>query len=156
MFQVSRDIVTVFVDGSALGIGMVQSDPSNSTRTSPMFLHSNIVKWSVRDFLCVGCPPLHGQLSFFSHLELEQSQIHQHMLEGKRVFATTQLAEHGMDPEPSIWKVMERIACMSVWGNPQLCGQVREHMKKTFGFKFQSSRFASLLGIQKVCLSDPS
>ena len=155
-FQVTHDIITVFVEGTLLGIGMVQADPTNTTGTSPMFLHSNIVKWSMRDFLCVGCPAISGDGGFVSHLESTSSPIHTHLLEGKRIFATNQLAEHQMDPEPLIWKVIEKTACRSVWGNAQVCKQARDHMSRVFGFKFTTSRFGWLFGnAGTVCIIDP-
>ena len=154
-FQVSRDIITVFVDGTALGIGMVQADPANETHTMPMFLHSNIVKWSMREFLCVACPAINTHDNYITHLENENSPINKNLREGKRIFAPGQLAEHGMDPEPLIWRVMEHTACSSVWGTSQACKQTRDHMSRTFGFKFTSSRFASLFGYHQVCTVDP-
>ena len=154
-FQVTHDIITVFVNGTTLGIGMVQSDPTNVTHTIPMFLHSNIVKWSMREFLCVGCPAVNSHVNYHTHLENKDSSINKHLLEGKRIFATNQLAGHGMDPEPLIWKVMEHTACRSVWRNNQACKQTREHMSRTFGFKFTSSRLASLFGYNNVCVVDP-
>ncbi|MCJ1383556.1 hypothetical protein MMC17_006670 [Xylographa soralifera] len=154
--QVSQEIVTVFISGTVRGIGMVQADPTNETNSKPMFLHSNIVKWSMRDFLCVGCSALDGSTGMISHIEDPSSPINSHMLEGKRVFSTDQLPDIGMDAEPLIWEVMESLACRSVWGNKQVCQQARDHMTRTFGYQFKSSWIASLLGYgDRVCATRP-
>ena len=155
-YQVHHNIMTVFVNGTLLGIGMVQSDPANDTHPEPLFLHSNIVKWSVIDFLCVGCPTHIFSAGSVSALENSQSPINSHLKEGKRIFATQQLKEAGLDPEPLIWRCMEHTACRSVWGNMQLCRQTRDYMMKTFGFQFRSSGIASFLGYgDRMCVVDP-
>ena len=150
--QVPHGIMTVFVNGTVLGIGMVQSNPANDTNAEPLFLHSNIIKWSVGEFLCGGCPPP----AKASALENAESPIHSHLKEGKRVFATQLLEEAGVDPEPLLWKCMEHSACGSVWGSSQLCEQTRDYMKKTFGYQFKSSRIASMIGYgDRVCVVNP-
>ena len=148
--------MTLFINDTLLGIGMVQSDPANDTHANPLFLHSNIIKWSVGEFLCVGCPAHVFRAGSVSALENPQSPINTHLKEGKRIFAIQQLAEVGLDPEPLIWRSMEHTACRSVWGNKQLCEQTRDYMKKTFGFQFRSSRIASFIGYgDKVCATMP-
>ncbi|MCJ1476276.1 hypothetical protein MMC13_004942 [Lambiella insularis] len=150
-YQINHEIVTVFVTDTVQGIGMVQADPANETNSEPMFLHSNIIKWSMRDFLCLGCWALGGEIS---HLENPSSPINKLLLEDRRIFAEDQLPDIGMDPEPLIWKVMEQLACRSVWGNKQVCEQARQHMTKTFGYQFKASWMAKLLGHgDRVCAS---
>ena len=154
--QVAHEIMTVFVSETLLGIGMIQSNPANLTHAEPLFLHSNIVKWSVGEFLCVGCPSSGTTIGSISALENPNSPINSHLREGKRIFSTTQLSEVGIDPEPLLWKCMEHTACRSVWGNAQLCTQTRNHMKKAFGFQFKSSQLMSLIGYgDRVCVVDP-
>ena len=67
------------------------------------------------------------------------------------------MREFGIDPEPLMWKTLEHTACRSaVWGKDQLCKQTRQHMEKTFGFKFQKSDYTSIIGMGKdYCLVDP-
>lgn len=152
-FQVPHGIITLFVtkeSGPPHGIGMVQADPAEAGRV-PLFLHSNIVKWGMREFLCLGCvSPGTGQKAV-SHLENVDSAIHSHLGQGKRIFGTNELAVHGMDPEPLLWKCMEHTACRTVWGSEQMCSRAREHMAKTFGFTFRKGRFGS-----DTCVVDPA
>ena len=147
-YSVPHGIQTIFVNGTIQGIAMVQSDPTNETFADPLFLHSNIVKWSVSEFLCVGCSTDAATVGRPSALENPQSPIQSHLKDGKRIFSMPQFEEKGIDPEPKLWKCMERTACRTVWGNAQLCTQTREHMSKVFGFRFNN------LG-DKVCVVDP-
>ena len=55
-YLVPHELKTMFVNGTAHGIGMLQADPTNQNGYEPMFLHSNVVKWGIRDFYCVKCP----------------------------------------------------------------------------------------------------
>ena len=151
-YQVPHEIITAFINGTVHGIGMVQSNPANEISAEPLFLHSNIVKWSVEEFLCVGCPPSANKASA---LEDTGSPIHSHLKEGKRIFATQSFEKAGMDPEPLLWKCMEHSACRSVWGSSQLCGQTRDYMTRTFGYQFKPSRIASMIGYgDRVCVVD--
>ena len=141
-YQIPHGIVTVFVNGSQLGVGMVQANPANGSSHEPMFMHSNIIKWSMKNFLCKGdCKPLPGQKARF-HLEDSKSEINRHLNEGIRIFATQQLFEKGIDPEPIMWKALEHTACRSVMGRPDMCQRARDHMQKTFGFRFEKTKLA--------------
>ena len=154
--QVPHDIITMFVDGSLLGIGMIQSNPTNDTAQDPLFLHSNIIKWSVRDFFCEGCEPRQPDVPYIAYANNDQSPIHSHLNEGKRIFNTNQIKETGLDPEPYLWKAMEHTACRTVWGTKQICQRTRQHMKKTFNAKFESSWLASFTGYgDRVCVVSP-
>ena len=154
--QTPHEIVTVFVTGTLLGIGMIQANPADQTTHKPLFLHSNIIKWSMRDLLCRNCSTLPGHVPHY-HLENAHSPVNTLLLEGKRIFATAQMHENGIDPEPLIWKTVEQSACRSaVWGNEQVCRQAREYMQKTFGFRLQKSKLAAAVGYSKgTCLLDP-
>ena len=155
-YQIPHDIITVFVTGSLLGIGMVQADPANQTTHQPMFLHSNIVKWSMRNFLCIECDDIPGHRPIY-HLEKPDSPVNKHLREGIRIFGTDQLFKTGLDPEPMMWKAIEHTACRSAaWGNEKLCQRARSHMEKTFKFQFKESRIASATGYgDKICVIDP-
>ena len=154
-FQVSHDIITIFLTDSQLGIGMIQSNPLNQSAAEPMFLHSNIVKWSMREFSCLGC---NDQEHYSSHYHLEDgdSPVNQHLKEGKRIFAMGTLKESGIDPEPLMWKSIEETACRSAaWGVPQACKQTRKYMEKTFGYKFVKSKHSSPIGMgSDYCVAD--
>ncbi len=145
-----------FADGTFRGIGMLQADPTNQTGYEPMFLHSNVIKWGIRDFLCVKCTPHPGDKAELSALENQDSSINAHLKEHRRIFKTEDMKELGIDPEPLMWKSMEHTACRSVWKEENLCARTREHMTKTFGYKFQTGRIASILGFREsVCIMDP-
>lgn len=146
--QVPHSIHTIFVNGTTLGVAMVQADPTNETFADPLFLHSNIVKWSVSEFFCVGCSTAPAKIGIPSALEDPRSPIQSHLKDAKRIFSTIQFEEKGLDPEPKIWKCMEHTACRTVWGDAQLCTQTREHMSKVFGFRFNSQG-------NEVCVVDP-
>ena len=154
--QVSHDLMTLFVNGVDLGIGMVQASPANATTYEPLFLHSNIVKWSMRDFLCVGCPAVKGDAAYLSYLENPDYPVNKHLKEGLRIFDAGPLKAKGIDPEPLMWKCLEHTACRSVMGNDQVCRQARDHMEKVFGFEFKANSVASAVGYgDKVCVVDP-
>lgn len=151
-YAIPHHLITLFAAGTAQGIGMVQADPSQEDSNHPMFLHSNIIKWSLRYFLCTksdgACDdfPQHG---YYSHLEDEGSFVYSHLKDNKRVFSTNELEEKGLDPEPAMWKVLEHTACNSVFGNSHLCDRTREHMTKTFGFSFESNKLG------QTCIVEP-
>ncbi|KAL8810546.1 MAG: hypothetical protein Q9200_002492 [Gallowayella weberi] len=54
-YMVPHALKTLFVNGTSQGVGMLQADPTKPAGYEPMFLHSNIVKWSIRRFFCSGC-----------------------------------------------------------------------------------------------------
>ena len=155
-YLVPHKLRTMFVAGTVHGIGMLQADPTNQTGYEPMFLHSNVIKWGIRDFLCVKCPSSSEDKVEVSALEKEDSSINSHLKEHRRIFKTEDIKELGIDPEPLMWKSMEHTACRSVWKDQDLCARTREHMTKTFGYKFQTGRVANMLGFREsVCIQDP-
>ena len=155
-YLVPHTLETMFVDGTVHGIGMLQADPSNQTGYEPMFLHSNVIKWGIRDFLCVKCPPSLESKVQLSALEKDDSSIHSHLKEHRRIFKKEDTKKLGIDPEPLMWKSMEHTACRSVWRNQDLCASTREHMTQTFGYKFETGRIANLLGFREsVCIISP-
>lgn len=162
-YQVAHGIGTVFRVGSVHGIGMVQYDPRNILDAKPMILHSNIIKFSMRDFLCEGCAPIWTAASdpaakFHSMFEDEHSEIAPSLRNFTRIFRSDGLQAAGFDPEPLIWKAMEYTACRSkAWGSAQTCERAREHMQKTFGFQFRPSTLSGKLGhAEEVCILDPA
>ena len=142
--MMKNELKTLFVEGTVQGIGMLQADPSNLTDYHPMFLHCNVVKWSVRHFFCIGCAADSEMAVSKSFLENPDSEIHSHLTEHRRIFKVEDLAQWGIDPEPTIWKALEHTACRSVWRKRSLCHRVKDHMTKTFGFSFRSGRLALL------------
>ena len=154
--QIKHDIVTLFLSGTLLGIGMLQSNPLNETGLNPMFLHSNMVKWSMREFSCMECDDQPNYSSRY-HLEDARSTPHAHLKEGKRLFAPDWFNKHGIDPEPMMWRTLEHAACRSrVWGHKQVCEQTRWFMQKAFGYQLLKSDFKSVIGTGKdYCLVDP-
>ena len=152
-YTVPHDLQTLFVNGTTHGIGMLQADPTNQTGYEPMFLHSNVVKWGVRAFLCVKCASDPIDAVALSALENPDSSIHQHLKEHHRIFKVEDMERLGIDPEPLIWKSMEHTACRSVWKDDGLCARTREHMQKTFGHQFRVGRIDALLGYRdRVCI----
>ena len=174
--HIPNDILTLFVPGTLLGIGMVQSAPSNDTPEpkalssdvtahvpapahappgDPLFLHSNIVKWSMRNFLCdpEHCAPLFPGSPVILHRVDAGSPIHAHLKDGRRVFSPDALAGLGSDPEPAMWKAFEHTACRSrAWRDATLCNRAREHMRQAFGFKFEQQ---GMIGSRRTCVMDP-
>ena len=151
--MVPHKLKTLFVNGTQHGIGMLQADPTNQTAYEPMFLHSNMIKWSIREFLCVGCSSDPVDAVATSALEKPESSINKHLKEHRRIFNIQDMQEMQIDPEPLIWKSMEHTACRSVWKDPDLCARTREHMTFTFGYQFRASRIATLLGYgDQVCV----
>lgn len=140
------ELKTLFVDGTSQGIGMLQADPSNLTNYQPMFMHSNIVKWSVREFFCVGCASDAEEPISMSLLENPDSSINAHLKEHRRIFNVHDMEGWGIDPEPMMWRVMEQTACRSVWKNRKLCRRVRKHMEKAFGVTFRTGRMINSRG----------
>ena len=155
-YLVPHKLKTMFVDGTAHGIGMLQADPTNQTGYEPMFLHSNVIKWGIRDFLCVKCSPGTEEKAKVTAVEDKGSSINSHLREHRRIFKTEDTRELGIDPEPLMWKSMEHTACRSVWREDDLCARTRQHMDKTFGYRFETGRIAKLLGFREsVCILDP-
>jgi len=174
-YQFPHDIITVFqVPNSRVewghGIGMAQGDPRNNATNSPMFLHNNIIKWSMRDFLCVGCPFLWVDVSkqgfdikaifgsgFSAYYTNKENDIYENLHKNMRILKSDGLTKAGLDPEPLIWKAMEHTACRSqAWGNKQVCDLARQHMSETFGFDFRSTLRPTANGFEDVmCVVDP-
>ena len=150
-YQIQPEVMTLFSAGSINGIGMLQADPSITKRRTPMFMHLNMIKLSVRRLLCVGCIDDDGS-PIISQFENPKSLISSHLREGRRLFGTNELTEHKLDPEPSIWKALEYTACRSVWKTPQLCSDCRTFMSKAFGFKFEGN---PANGQEALCVVDP-
>lgn len=171
-YQVPHDIVTVFhtatKDDKRTGVGMAQADPRNEEAWSPMFLHNNIIKWSMREFLCEDCDviwfdsskPKPDQPKKFESLYTKtDSSIYGNLHENKRILSSKAFDAVGLDPEPMIWKALEYTACRSkAWGSQQLCDHARGHMRETFGFDFRPTRVASATGGEygeAMCVIDP-
>lgn len=152
-YLVPHFLKTLFVNGTSHGIGMLQADPTNQTGYEPMFLHSNVVKWGIRNFFCIGCSSDRIDPVAASAFEKDESSIHLHLKEHYRIFKVEDLKSMGIDPEPLIWRSMEHTACRSVWRDDGLCTRTREHMEKTFGNKFRIGLIDALLGrVDQVCI----
>ena len=153
--MVPHPLQTIIVNGTTHGIGMLQADPANVETYEPMFLHSNIIKWSIRDFMCVGCQR-DKEPVLQSFLEREDSSIHFHLKNHERIFASANMQAMGIDPEPLIWKSMERTACSGVWKDKGVCQRTRTHMAETFGLIFEPpGMMAGWLGHgDRLCVKD--
>ena len=147
---------TLFVNGTEVGIGMLQADPTDDKIYSPMFLHSNVIKWSIRNFLCIGCQSDPEDPVPLSFLEKPDAPINTHLKEHWRIFKQEEMNYMGIDPEPLIWKSMEHTACRSVWKDEGLCTRTRLHMTETFGYRFEPpSALASIIGYGgRVCIKE--
>ena len=155
-YMVPHQLRTLFVNGTTVGVGMLQADPTNLNTYSPMFLHSNMIKWSIRNFLCIGCALHQEDPVPMSFLEKPDSPINTHLKEHSRIFKLEEMHFMGIDPEPLIWKSMEHTACRSVWKDDGLCSRTRVHMAETFGNRFESPGMtARLLGYgDRVCVKE--
>ena len=154
--MVPHQLKTLLVNGTDQGIGMLQADPTNRNDYVPMFLHSNIIKWSIRNFMCIGCAKDKTDPVPMSFLEKSDSAINPHLIGHERIFPLDDMQAMNIDPEPLIWKSMERTACRSVWKNESLCARTREHMSETFGHRFESpGMVAGVLGYgDHPCIKD--
>ena len=151
--MVPHQLRTLFVNGTDQGIGMLQGDPTNLDKYSPMFLHSNMIKWSIRNFMCLGCPFDEVPMSF---LERPDAPINAHLKKHQRIFNQEAMHFMGIDPEHLIWKSMEHTACRSVWKDNGLCVRTRAHMTETFGHRFEPpGLLARLLGYgDRICIKE--
>ncbi|KAL8872358.1 MAG: hypothetical protein Q9174_002000 [Haloplaca sp. 1 TL-2023] len=138
-YMVPHKLKTLFVNGTGHGVGMLQADPTKTADYEPMFLHSNMIKWSIRGFLCVDCTNDAVNPIEKSALEDADSSINRHLHEHQRIFNLPDMEEMNIDPEPLIWRSFEHIACRGVWQNEGLCNRTRTHMEQTFGYEFQKS-----------------
>jgi len=154
-YVVPHQLKTLFVNGTDHGIGMLQADPTNTNKYEPMFLHSNMIKWSIRDFLCLGCDQ-DKEPVLKSFLEKPDSAINRHLRDHERIFKAEDMQAMGIDPEPLIWKSMEHTACRSVWKEEGLCARTRKHMAETFGHRFEPpGMMAGVLGYgDRICIMD--
>ncbi|KAI4088542.1 MAG: hypothetical protein LQ344_005976 [Seirophora lacunosa] len=153
-YMVPHKLKTLFINGTNHGIGMLQADPSKPASYEPMFLHSNIIKWSIRGFLCEGCADQAIDPVAVSAFENPKSPIHTHLKEHRRIFSLKDMLAMNVDPEPSIWRSFEHVACRSYWQDERLCNRTREHMEQTFGFHFQKSWSPPIIGGggEQICL----
>ena len=149
--QVHRQIVTVFVEGTSNGTAMVQADPTVTTGHSPMFMHANIIKLAVTELLCSQtCRATKWPKNRVFHLIDGKSPINAHLKESRRIFSPKPLFDIGVDPEPTLWTVLENLACRTQWGSSDMCRNARHHMEKTFGFNITRSD-----GEEDVCIAGP-
>ncbi|KAL8835978.1 MAG: hypothetical protein Q9170_003101 [Blastenia crenularia] len=152
-YMVPHKLKTLFVNGTSDGIGMLQADPTIPDTYQPMFLHSNIIKWSIRGFLCLGCADEAIDPVAVSALENPKSPINPHLREHRRIFPLKDMTDMNIDPEPLIWRSFEHVACRSSWQSESLCNRTREHMEQTFGFQFKKSWVSPLVGNgEQICL----
>lgn len=149
-YKIPHGIKTAFVNGTLQGVAMLQASPLNDKTFEPMFLHANIFKWSIRDYLCTGCYPTVNDPNR-GYLENTEATINPHLREGRRILA--KIDDLPIDPEPLIWKSMERTACRSAWRDEGLCDRTRDYMTKAFGFQFRVGKVAAALGLEaQPCL----
>lgn len=134
--------------GMGTGMAMMQADPTHESKFMPLFLHSNFIKLSVRRLMCGECAEDISALSTEQRLKEEEvtfkgsisnhkSNIWEQLNYGDRIFATkTQDGLNNMgnlDTEKDIWRVMERVACVGVFSEEDICHRTRRHIDRTFG-----------------------
>ena len=130
------------------GVCVLQADPYYPNAFQAMFLHTSILRFGVRDLMCdTSCikdepytRPNHRQRLVGQHIRdpgiiMDPKDGSHSLLHGRqRLLAQSQLTEKGVDPEESIWKVLERLSCTDgVWMHQKLCNNVRSYMNGTFG-----------------------
>ena len=130
------------------GMAMLQADPWDLNTFQPLFLHSNLIKLSVRRLMCERCVELPSALTMEQREQedevifIGQAHDRQHdnwdaLNHWKRIFATkskTGLNHLGaLDTERDIWRVLERAACVGVWSEESLCQRTKRHLKLAFG-----------------------
>ncbi|KAL9615374.1 MAG: hypothetical protein Q9167_000202 [Letrouitia subvulpina] len=123
--MVPHPLKTLFVNGTSHGIGMLQADPANQIKYEPMFLHSNIIKWSIHEFMCVNCSSSSSDPVALSAIENPESAINPHLKDHHRIFKTEDMQSMAIDPEPN--KSVIRVFGMdpSMFGVSQKLGLFR-------------------------------
>ncbi|KHN94872.1 Alpha-mannosyltransferase [Metarhizium album ARSEF 1941] len=155
-YQVPHSIVTIFLQGTTDGIGMLQGDPTNRAEHTPLFMHINMIKMSMREVLCSeDCTKSERQGDHPFHMIDENSRINKHLREGRRLYAVAELFEANIDPEPDVWRVLEHTACRTHRGSRHMCKNARDHMERTFGFKFTADGDEGGDGDARVCIEGP-
>ena len=134
--------------GRGPGFAMMQCDPADATTFRPMFLHSNLVKLSVRRLMCAECLEDESALNadernegkdvmFKGRIIMHEDELWEALNFSKRIYSTR--TEEGlndmgrMNTERDLWRVMERSACVGVFGDAKICQRTRRHLDKTFG-----------------------
>lgn len=130
------------------GMAMLQADPSDLDDFQPLFLHSNFIKFSVRRLMCTNCTELPSALTekqrkkddavfFVGQVHIRKHANWNALNHWKRIFAIRGkggLNHLGMlDTERDIWRVLERLACVGVWSDEDICQRTKRHLKLTFG-----------------------
>ena len=155
-YMVPHSLLVTFVNGTSWGEGMLQASPLNETAFELMFMHLNMVKWSVRKLLCIGCASDPLTPVERSALENTELPLAVHLREGTRILSSSNFDTAKIDPEALIWKVLEYNICRTAWRDAGLCARTREHMSKAFGYQFRAGRVATVLGYgDNVCIQDP-
>lgn len=154
-YMVPFGLNTMFLHNTTTGVAMMQADPANQTGYEPLFLHTNIVKWNPREFLCIGCASDDEDPVEISDIEKEESFTRKSLLEHERIYDYGVPKKLGIDPEPLLWKSMEHNVCKSAWLNEDLCSRIREHMEHALGFRFRtrtvSRVFRDGYEVEEVC-----
>ncbi|KAL8715466.1 MAG: hypothetical protein Q9220_000800 [cf. Caloplaca sp. 1 TL-2023] len=129
------------------GIAMMQADPANATHFCPLFLHSNLIKFSIRRQMCDECIEDPSALSAEQRRRSEEvtfkgsiidrrSEMWEQLNFGQRIFATKigdGLNDMGkLDTEKDIWRVMERVGCSGTFSDEKICRRIRRHLDMTF------------------------
>ncbi|OAQ97619.1 hypothetical protein LLEC1_02680 [Akanthomyces lecanii] len=155
-FQIPHALVTGFVSNSSHGIAMIQADPTVASEHAPMFFHANIIKWGIKEFMCTeNCrQPDDGRVGRQYRID-DDSDIKDQLSQHRRVYSVSSLFERGIDPEPLMWKVLERVACRSSRGDAHLCKNTREHAEKTFGYRFLDECVDECGKRQRDCVRGP-
>lgn len=154
-YHIRHHVVEVFQEPNSYqdkfhGIAMLQGDPRNESHHNALFLHCNIIKFSLRNFFCDGCRDTYASGDdkpvWRGMYEKPGDFVYENLHMGLRLLQKDVFEKDGLDPEPLLFKAMEYTACRSkAWGTEQLCGHVRRYMRRTFGFRFTDpapSRFS--------------
>ncbi|MCJ1369226.1 hypothetical protein MMC20_000436 [Loxospora ochrophaea] len=132
-------------DVEGTGIAMMQADPRNTRSFTPMFLHSNFLKFSARRMLCdESCREDVSELTwtersqgkhvyFTGDMYNPRSGNFRKFRKHKRVFAERHVEELGVDVEAMAWTALEKAGCVGAWSHPSICERARVHLNATFG-----------------------
>ena len=110
-------------------------------------MHTSDQKFGVRDLMCdfeCEAEPAHSKPTVRERLVGDKTRsvgslynhsdhLRTYLINRRRVLAWKPLHKMDIDPELHIWRVLERLACMSkAWGSQALCQNVAHYMRGAF------------------------
>ena len=133
------------------GVSVLQASPSSPDIFRPVFLHTSILQFGIRDLMCdsscvetfsaTSARPRENQriigtkVRTLGAVASRIHPVHGQIRNRKRLLANKNIKDRGLDFEPKIWMVLERLACEKggAWGEEALCRNTRAYVTEVFG-----------------------